>query len=393
MATKTLTGTPAWLGAMNDRAALSLLLEQGTLTRNQLAALSGLSKPTAAQMIARLDADGLVEPVGALSGGRGPKAVSYGIRRRHTWGVAIDVQPEVIRSTVVDAVGGSSPVVERVMQRGQYDHASVDELRRAVERACDAADTDASEARVAVLGIQGAVHPKTGELVFTDELPHWPRQHVREELEAALGMELLIHNDVKLAAVAERTNGAGADVASFVLFWVGNGLGLAADIGGALNIGATGGAGEIGYLGVPREATLIDPAAITLEDFLSGDAIAGIARRHGVNASTFGETLLAIQKNPQRDAIFAELAPRIAISLLPVLAVLDPELLILGGPTGIAGGSYLADLVYQHVSARTRWSPTVLTAGISENPVLQGARRLLMARLREMLLATVSESS
>jgi len=60
MATKTLTGTPAWLGAMNDRAALSLLLEQGTLTRNQLAALSGLSKPTAAQMIARLDANGLV---------------------------------------------------------------------------------------------------------------------------------------------------------------------------------------------------------------------------------------------------------------------------------------------------------------------------------------------
>ena len=82
-------GTPSWLRERNDRAALALLLEHGSLTRNRLGELSGLSKPTAAQMVARLERAGLIEPVGEVSGGRGPNAISYGVRadraarRRH----------------------------------------------------------------------------------------------------------------------------------------------------------------------------------------------------------------------------------------------------------------------------------------------------------------------
>ena len=48
-------GTPTWLRARNDRTAFRLLLEHGPLTRARLGELSGMSKPTAAQMLARLD--------------------------------------------------------------------------------------------------------------------------------------------------------------------------------------------------------------------------------------------------------------------------------------------------------------------------------------------------
>ncbi|WP_022886826.1 ROK family transcriptional regulator [Glaciibacter superstes] len=390
MVTKVLPGTPAWLGATNDRAALSLLLEHGALTRNQLAELSGLSKPTASQMIARLEAIGVIEPAGAHSGGRGPNAVSYGVCRGRTWGVAIDVQPEVVRSTLIDAVGDSGPVVEEHRGRGDHAPSAADELRLAVKRASKAAGADAQAVRVAAVGIQGAVDPESGELVFTDDLPGWPRQHIREELESALGLELLIHNDVNLGAVAERATGAGRDASSFVLFWVGNGLGLAVDIGGTLHPGATGGAGEIGYLEAPRRAAAIDPAAETFEDLISGEAIAQVARRHGIQAQTFDNTILAIQASPDGDAVLAELAPRIALGVAPVLAVLDPEILILGGPIGNAGGTFLADLVRTHVAENTRWNPTIVTAGVSDFPVLSGASHLLTDRLRELLFAEVS---
>ena len=51
-------GTPRVLRAMNDRAALDLLLEHGPLSRTRTGKLTGLSKPTAGQLLARLEAAG-----------------------------------------------------------------------------------------------------------------------------------------------------------------------------------------------------------------------------------------------------------------------------------------------------------------------------------------------
>ena len=64
-------GTPAWLATQNDRTAFRLLLEHGPLSRSQLGELSGASRPTAGQMIARLERAGLIAPAGQTSGARG----------------------------------------------------------------------------------------------------------------------------------------------------------------------------------------------------------------------------------------------------------------------------------------------------------------------------------
>ena len=53
-------GTPSLLRAINDRAALELLLERGPLTRAQLGELTGLSKVTASQLVERLEERQLV---------------------------------------------------------------------------------------------------------------------------------------------------------------------------------------------------------------------------------------------------------------------------------------------------------------------------------------------
>src|SRR6185369_55705 len=55
MSSTRLPGTPSLLRAINDRAALDLLLERGPLTRAQLGELTGLSKVTASQLVERLE--------------------------------------------------------------------------------------------------------------------------------------------------------------------------------------------------------------------------------------------------------------------------------------------------------------------------------------------------
>ncbi|WP_159011563.1 winged helix-turn-helix domain-containing protein, partial [Streptomyces sp. NRRL F-3273] len=61
----TTPGTPRVLRAMNDRAALDLLVAQGPLTRTRIGELTGLSKPTASQLLARLEDAGLVRSTGS----------------------------------------------------------------------------------------------------------------------------------------------------------------------------------------------------------------------------------------------------------------------------------------------------------------------------------------
>lgn len=94
----TTPGTPRLLRAMNDRAALDLLLSQGPLSRTTLGNLTGLSKPTASQLLARLEAAHLVRPSGTTAGRPGPNAQLYEINGGIAYVAGLDVTPTRIRA-------------------------------------------------------------------------------------------------------------------------------------------------------------------------------------------------------------------------------------------------------------------------------------------------------
>src|SRR5690606_41188497 len=81
-------------------------------------------------------------------------------------------------------------------------------------------------------------------------LPSW-HEGIHEALAGDLNREVTIDNDVNLAAIAERADGAAKGVDEFVLLWSSRGLGMAVMLGGRLHRGRSGSAGEIGYLPVP----------------------------------------------------------------------------------------------------------------------------------------------
>jgi predicted NBD/HSP70 family sugar kinase len=385
MSTKTVPGTPSWLRERNERTALSLLFAHGVLTRNRIGELSGLSKPTASQIVARLEGAGLIEVVGEVSGGRGPNALSYGVRADRVLGVAIDINETVIRSTVVDATGTEYPVVETVIANGDNGHSAASDVQDAITAASASAGTNSTAVRVVAIGVQGSIDPRTDKLSFIDTLPGWPRQGIRTHLETLLGLDVHIDNDANLAAIAERSEGAGAGTGSFALLWLGPGLGLAVDLAGAVHRGAAGGAGEIGYLPVPWDAVDIDPQAHDLQQLIGGPAAVAIARRHGVTGDTDGEVIAALSNHPAREAVFTEVARRIALGVVPVLAILDPELIVLGGPVGTSGGDLLAELVRSEIERTTLWHPRATQSLVPEYPVLRGAREVLVHQVRQHL--------
>jgi len=380
---KTDPGTQSWLRAHNDRAALRLLLDHGPLSRAQLGDLSGMSKPTARQMVARLERIGLIAPVGQVTGQRGPNAVAYGVRADTITGVAISMLADSIQAVGVDPTGTEHEIVE-IPTAGRHRSPAAD-VTAAVAAACAAAGLRPDSVSVVAVGVQAAVDEAADSLSLTDTLPGWPAQGARAELEAATGLSVILENDVNLATMAERVMGVAKDAKEFAYLWVGHGIGLGIDLGGVVHRGATGGAGEIGYLETPRSAGRLDPDADDFTDLLGSPSTLAMLGRE---QDSLERALPLLAGRPE---LIAALADRIALALQPTCAVLDPGLIVLGGPTCLAAGPSLAAQVVERM-AGTYPALRVELSGVGDQPVLLGARRLLVATLREQLEARISQT-
>jgi predicted NBD/HSP70 family sugar kinase len=390
------TGTPSWLGAVNDRAGLAVLLERGPLTRNRICELVGVSKPTASQMMSRLLAAGVIEEQGRTSGSAGRSAVVYAARTDRPLGVALDLDAFELRATVVDATGDERPVVRIPLPRDPTERSAVDEVARAIDEASAAAGTDPAVVHSVCIGVPGYVDPgETGEL-FSETLPGWPVRGLRGILEDELGRAVHVENDVNLAALAERQHGAGAESDIFALLWLGNGVGASFDVAGDLHRGTFGGAGEIGFLPLSVEASATDPAAHSVQDLVGGRAVALLARRHGIDASGYHAARAALAEPgaaAARERVFHDLAERVAHVALPLLAILDPGHLVLAGPSASLGGAAFANEVGRSIRRISRWYPEVVATAVDRDPVLRGARFLLAGKVREELLDTLASVS
>ncbi|ANJ28749.1 ROK family transcriptional regulator [Agromyces aureus] len=376
-------GTPTWLRAHNDRTAFRLLLEHGPLTRAQLGALSGMSKPTAAQMLARLERIDLIHPVGEVSAGRGPNAVSYGVRPDRITGVAVSMLADGIHAVVVDATDAEHPIAE--ISLATTERTPDADVRRAIDAACAAAEVDPATVSIVAVGVQAAVDVIGDTLSFTDTLPGWPATGSRARIEERLGLTAVLENDVNLAAMAERAVGVSTEADTAVLFWIGQGLGVALDFGGVVHRGASGGAGEIGYLEVPRSASSIEPGADDLTSLVGGRPV---SRLLGAEAGErLGDVLHRLPTDPEAlDAV----AERVVVAIAPLLAIVDPGLLVLGGPTGAAGGGGLAERVTRRLDREAHPHLSVQASTTGDQPVLLGARRLLVERIRDLLEADIT---
>ncbi|MGC5050509.1 ROK family transcriptional regulator [Micromonospora sp. DT48] len=383
MSATRLPGTPRLLRALNDRAALELLLERGPLTRARIGELTGLSKVTASQLVERLEERGLVTRVGEQAGGRGPNAQLYAVRPGSAHVVGVDVGPDRVVAACADITGA---VIGRVEQSTQDTDDPVGVVHNAVVQVAGSAGAQLSSVRRIVLGTPGLVDPGTGDITFAYNLPRWHRgllAALRDDLDTPVVFE----NDVNLAAVAEAQSGAAQGVTDFVLVWVGAGVGLAIMLGGRLHHGSSGAAGEIGYLPVPGAPIPRDVsrrAKPAFQQLAGADAIRALAKEHGYPDDTAADAVrAAIADGTTGGPMLDEVARRLALGVASTCVVLDPPLVVLAGEVGQAGGAALAERVQHEVAAITLVRPRVVPTGLTEEPILHGALRTALDAVRD----------
>ncbi len=303
-----------------------------SLQRPALAQKIGLSRMAVSELLAGLETRGLVQVAGAIGGAPGRSQLSYAIKADAAMTVGFDVGGTKVAGALCDLRGHIlAEITEPTVQTGAGD--LVAQLARMTGQLCEMAQVPRFRLRVGAVGVPAAVHPDTAELSLAGNLPGLDGTELRAALTQALGVEVLVDNDVNLALLAEVSQGSAEGKQNVAFVALGTGIGGALMINGRLLRGAHGGAGEIGYMplwqieapGVPSLEERVGEAGIRRAYVLAGGDAAHSVRDIFAAAEAGNCTA--------QDALDAA-AEHVSRAILTLLAVLDPDMIVLGGSIG-----------------------------------------------------------
>jgi glucokinase len=161
-----------------------------------------------------------------------------------------------------------------------------------------------------------------------------------EVLSARIGRPVVMDNDAHMALVGELAVGAAKDADDVVMFTVGTGIGGAVANAGKVLRGR-GNAGQLGHLTVdPNGPECRCGRRGCSEVFVSGTALSGYIVAAGLPPGTSVETLLDTQgHSPAAAAVLTQWVTSWRHAIDTVVAVLDPDLVVLGGGLGVTAAA------------------------------------------------------
>ncbi|MBQ8109494.1 MAG: ROK family protein [Clostridia bacterium] len=210
------------------------------------------------------------------------------------------------------------------------------------------------------IGLPGVMDPRTGRVPFCTNLG-WHDVPIIQEMAKYTDRPVFVDNDATVAGLAESVAGISAGVENSVFVTLGTGVGGGVVLGGKVFSGSHGVASEIGHMvtvvdgelcscgmrgcweryasatALIREGRRLCKAkpGTALLKAVDGDAKA-ITAKHVIDLAKAGD--------PDCAALFDRYAYHLAVGLVNLINLYDPEVIVLGGGVSHAG-QFLLDAV------------------------------------------------
>jgi predicted NBD/HSP70 family sugar kinase len=213
----------------------------------------------------------------------------------------------------------------------------VQQIGRIADQLIESAGIERQRLLGGVMGSPGVVDPVSGAIAIAPNIPAFDSFDVQGALRDRLDVEVAIENDVNLAAVGEHWRGNSRNARTFAFIAMGTGIGMGLFADGRLVRGARGAAGEIAYL--PLGGDPYDARGLRLGTLETAICSAAITDRYAGHGGTPGRTVRQIfdclGEDEAAQRTIDEVARIIAIAILAVQSVIDPEVVVLGGSIGV----------------------------------------------------------
>ena len=237
--------------AHNSRLILKTIYDEGEISRADVARLTGLTRTTVSDAVAKLIEGGLVAEVGLgpSAGGKPPTLLSVVDDSRYL--IGIDLAESEFRGAVINLRGEikhrlSLPIHDR---DGNAALALVYEL---VDELVTIADSPILGIGIGTPGLMDARQGVVRDAVNLD----WHNLPLGDLLEVRYELPVYVANDSQVAALAESTFGDSENLSNLILIKVGRGTGGGIVLNRQLYYGDGFGAGEIGHVAVVEDGEL-----------------------------------------------------------------------------------------------------------------------------------------
>ena len=395
------SGSLESLRELNRLRVVDALRRHGTLSRADIARVTGLSRSTISTLVADLHERGFVTERDAEGTPRAPAVgrppVLLQLDPPAGIAVGIDFDHTRIRVVVSDL---SRAVLSEDAAELDVDHDATRALEAAaglVHRCLEAAGFAPEMVLGVGVALPGPVDPARHRLHDSSILEGWTGVDAAADLSERLGAPVHIDNDANLGALAEVTLGAGrrAQTALYVQLSSGVGAGLIVD--GRPFRGASGVAGEIGHVTVAAPGLPCRCGRSgCLETLVSCPAIIErVAAGRGERLAVARIIALAHAGDPDCRAAIADAGRLVGSVLGGICNVLNPEIVVVGGELGAAGEVLMeplrATLLESALPAITR-DLEVSAGGLGDRANCLGALTLAITQSESAVAARIRTS-
>ncbi len=256
------------------------------------------------------------------------------------------------------------------------------------------------------IGVAGPIDPRNGRVLFSPNL-RWQNEPFQEDLSRALGLPVVVTNDVRAATWGEWLHGAGQGCRDLICLFVGTGIGGGVVSGGQVLSGCSNSAGELGHITIDlRGPTCRCGKRGCLEALAGGWAIARRARELIGEDPAAGAFLLRIaagkleavtaekvaqafqKKDPLALRIIDEAAAALAAGAASLVNAFNPCRLILGGGV-IEGLPEMISRIERGVRQQALKAATeplqITISGLGHDAGVVGAAALAMRSIQKIL--------
>ena len=385
---------PSYLRELNERRVLDILRHGGATHAAEVARLAGLSRPTAAQVLRALIDVGLVIEQFPSEGDPRRARAMYVAAVDIGAVLTIDIGARFIRAAVADMSGSIRATVSRPTKDLRLS-SLLREMHLAVDEALAKAGSVMTDVVAVVVGSPGVVDQLDGRIAIAGTISDLEGLALGEVVAKEFDCVPVVENDVNLVAIAEQTYGLGIGVSNFVVLSVGSGIGAGLTLNGQLHRGHRGAAGEIFY--VPFEDVLggqrtdIDPSGPNIVALAKALAPHFPTSRLSAPFETIAIFEAARYKDSLAVAVVTNVAERIARYIATITAVVDVELVILGGGIGRQADVLLAE-INAAVARAVPFAPRIEVSTLGDQGVLLGGIALGTSLAQDRVFAQRSNA-
>jgi predicted NBD/HSP70 family sugar kinase len=336
----------------NEAVVFDVVRRRGPISRRRIADTSGLTFQTVSNITQRLMRSGDIEEAPDTAGSGTRRSRTYRANEDAAYAVGVHLDRSTLSLVLMNVSARVLASVKTAVAPSDGPGVVLPLIEGLVRQLVEEADVSWERILGAGIGVPGPLDREVGRLLQVPNFEGWENFALRQELEELLSLPVTLDSDTTAAALGEKWGGLGVNVPNFVYVYLGVGIGAGIVADDRACHGRGGNTGQIGHVQIdPDGPPCFCGKRGCLEVYATPWAILREARQAVLDMEPLGANRspawpakfedVVSSEDPLFEGVVRRAGDRLGAAVSGLVAILDPELVVLGGPaTRLVGAPF-----------------------------------------------------